>query len=69
MNVLEELRKLLAAEQAVESGNPLAIGRAAVDILLDFIPADDLRAHLDAEATKRAETIANAAEGAKFGST
>lgn len=45
---------------------PAEVARALVDIGLELVPADDLRAHLDAAAVARAEAAADAAERVKF---
>lgn len=64
---MSALVKLGALATAIASGDGLAIGRAAADLLLDFVPVDELKGHLDAAAVERADALANAAEAAKFG--
>ncbi len=46
--------------------DPLVIGRKLANYALDFIPVDDLKAHLTEEARRRADVAADAAEQLKF---
>lgn len=48
------------------NADPLAIGKAAVDVALEFVPDEEIRAHLDARAVARAELPADAIEDARF---
>lgn len=64
---MSALVKLGALATAIASGDGLAISRAAADLLLDFVPVDELKGHLDAAAVERADALTNAAEAAKFG--
>ncbi len=46
--------------------DPKAIGKAAVDVALAFVPIEELRGYLDAAAIARAELAADAIEDARF---
>lgn len=65
----ETIAKIIrvAADAVVGAVNPADVARAVVAVGLELVPEEDLRAYLDEEAAKRAETIADAAERLKFG--
>lgn len=48
--------------------DPIEISRRLAGLALDLVPVDLLREHLTETARARADTIADAVEGAKFGS-
>jgi hypothetical protein len=41
-------------------------GLRAASLALDLVPIEHIRAHLDAEAARRAQAVADAAEAVKF---
>ncbi len=61
---LELVRVGLDAAQG--RADPAAIAAAAVDVALEFVPVDDLRAYLDAKAIERAELVGDAIKAARF---
>lgn len=48
------------------NADPLAIGKAAIDVALAFVPVADLRAHLDAADIARGELVGDAIRAARF---
>lgn len=46
--------------------DPVAIGKAAIDVALEFWPIEEIQAHLDAAAVARAELVADVIVEARF---